>query len=39
MAKGQIQQGNSNQPKLTPKQKKQKKKDKEEKKAAKPSAG
>lgn len=39
MAKGQIQQGNSNQPKLTPKQKKAKKKEKEEKKKAKPSAG
>jgi hypothetical protein len=34
MAKGQIQQGNSNQPKLTPKEKKQKKKDKADKKAA-----
>ena len=39
MAKGQIQQGNSNQPKLTPKQKKQKKKDKADKKISKPSAG
>ncbi len=39
MAKGQIQQGNSNQPKLTPKQKKQKKKEKADKKAARPTSG
>ncbi len=39
MAKGQIQQGNNNQPKLTAKEKKQKKKDKAEKKVVKPVAG
>lgn len=38
MAKGQIQQGNTNKPKLTPKEKKQKKKDKADKKAASGSA-
>lgn len=39
MAKGHVQQGNSNKPKLTAKEKKQKKKDKAGTNLPKPSAG